>query len=432
MKTLRLVISILLICAVSVSVFAQGGSEKGSDGIVEIEYMLWDSNQQPAYEQAAALFMERNPNIKVVINQMGWGDYWTDIPRRMVAGDGPDVFTNHLAFANDFAKRGQILDIQPLVERDSVATDIYYPGLAELWTRDGHRWGLPKDWDTIAVVINVDMFKKAGIDVDSLDDWTWNPQDGGTFEETLRKVAAANPGTAGLGTFYASGFGQQEWSHLAHSTGFTYSQGNYSNQFNFNDPRLADTHEWFNRMIDAGVCVPLEDISALGDTTMFTSKKIAATFAGSWMIGYYANNVEFDVKFVSLPTGPVGKRSPFNGLADAIWSGSENQEEAWQWVKFLGSKDAQDIIGKAGVVFPAVKGSEEYTIAKHASNGIDVSAYTDLVKVSGQTFLFPLTDNAAAVQESFQNAFEKIYLENADASAVLTEANASVNKMLNE
>ena len=55
------------------------------------------------------------------------------------------------------------------------------------------------------------------------------------------------------------------------------------------------------------------------------------------------------------PIGPNGKRaSMFNGLADSIWVGSENKAGAAKWVEFLGSPDCQDIVGEAGVVFPAI------------------------------------------------------------------------------
>ena len=60
--------------------------------------------------------------------------------------------------------------------------------------RDGKRYGLPKDWDTVSVVYNTDMLKKAGIDPASLKDLTWNPQDGGTFGELIAKLTLDSAG----------------------------------------------------------------------------------------------------------------------------------------------------------------------------------------------------------------------------------------------
>ena len=123
---------------------------------VTIEYWLWDANQLPAYQACADAFMAANPNITVNITQSGWDDYWNNIQTGMVAGTAPDVFTDHLAKYPEFAAKEQLVDIQPYVERDGVDLGVYLGELADLWARDGKRFGLPKDWDTIAIVYNQD------------------------------------------------------------------------------------------------------------------------------------------------------------------------------------------------------------------------------------------------------------------------------------
>src|SRR5688500_7263291 len=130
---------------------------------VTIRYQLWDSAQQPAYQACADEFTKQNPNIVVKIEQLGWGDYWSGLQTSMVGGTAPDVFTNHLAKYPEFASKNQLVDIQPLVERDKVDVNQYIPGLADLWVREGKRYGLPKDWDTVAIVYNADMLQRAGV-----------------------------------------------------------------------------------------------------------------------------------------------------------------------------------------------------------------------------------------------------------------------------
>jgi multiple sugar transport system substrate-binding protein len=64
--------------------------------------------------------------------------------------------------------------------------------------REGKRYGLPKDWDIIAVFYNADLLTAAGIDPAIMKDWTWNAQDGGTFEETIAKLTLDANGKNGL------------------------------------------------------------------------------------------------------------------------------------------------------------------------------------------------------------------------------------------
>ena len=65
----------------------------------------------------------------------------------------------------------------------------------------------------------------------------------------------------------------------------------------------------------------------------------------------------------------------FNGLADSIWVGSKHQEEAWKWVKFLGSEEGQKIIAEHGVVFPAIKSAAEQAQQVMSKKGADVSPF---------------------------------------------------------
>jgi ABC-type glycerol-3-phosphate transport system substrate-binding protein len=155
---------------------------------VTIRYGLWDGNQQPAYEACAAAFTKTNPNITVKVEQAGWGDYWNGVQTGMVSDTAPDVFTNHLAKYPEFASKQQLVDLKPFIDRDGVDTKQYLAGLADLWGRDGKTYGLPKDWDTIAVVYNQDMLDKAGVTVDELNNAEWNAKDGGSFSQIIKKL----------------------------------------------------------------------------------------------------------------------------------------------------------------------------------------------------------------------------------------------------
>ena len=130
-----------------------------SAGAAEVKYMLWDSNQLPAYQQCAVDFQKANPGTTIKITQAGWDDYWTAISTGFISGTAPDVFTNHLAKYPEFAKNNQLVDLAPLIARDKVKTDIYANGLFDTWGRSGKQFGLPKDWDTI--ILSSELFKYA-------------------------------------------------------------------------------------------------------------------------------------------------------------------------------------------------------------------------------------------------------------------------------
>jgi multiple sugar transport system substrate-binding protein len=169
----------------------------GSANAVEVKYVLWDSNQLPAYQQCATDFQKKNAGITIKITQSGWGDYWTSISTGFVSGTAPDVFTDHLAKYPEFAKNDQLLDLTPFIKRDKVDTGAYSAGLYDIWGRGGKQYGLPKDWDTIGFIVNMEMAKKAGVSLAELQAMTWNPKDGGSFEQIVKKLAVDAKGNNG-------------------------------------------------------------------------------------------------------------------------------------------------------------------------------------------------------------------------------------------
>lgn len=441
MKFSRTLVLVVLVLALAVP--AVGLAQARQD--VTIRYMLWDNNQLPAYTECATQFMESNPDITVELEQLGWADYWTTIQSGFVTGDAPDVFTNHLAKYPEFVALEQLVDVQPLVERDGLPTDIYYPGLADLWVKDGSRYGLPKDWDTVAVIYNADMLEAAGIDPAVMDEWTWNSEDGGSFEQVVAQLTLDANGNNGLSPDFdkenvvqygftndwatAAGYGQTSFSVFTASTGWEYNDGLWGSEYYYDDPRFTQSIQRIADLwLDKGYAAPFADVSGLGSFALFQAGKAALTTDGSWMIGSYLGS-EFPVGFGRLPIGPEGRKSMFNGLADSIWVGSEHQEEAWQWVKYLASADCQNIVGQAGVVFPAIPEAADLSLNVRAEAGVDVSAFTLQAAEEGGTFLFPITDYGGEITVIMQEAMDRIALGEVDAETALNEANEEVNAL---
>ncbi len=119
----------------------------------------------------------------------------------------------------------------------------------------------------------------------------------------------------------------------------------------------------------------------------------------------------------------------FNGLADSIWTGSEHQEEAWEWVKYLGSAEAQEIIGSWGVVFPAIPSAAEAAQAAWDEKGLDVSPYLDQAQEEDGTFLFPIVDQASEFVAIVTPVFQSVALGDAQAADVFPGMNDEVNAL---
>jgi multiple sugar transport system substrate-binding protein len=444
MKTKQLVVLGSVLAAMGIALVTTTQAQSP----VEINYWLWDSNQEPAYKQCAENFSKVNPGIKVNVIQKGWDDYWTGITTGFISGTAPDIFTNHLAKYPEFANNQQIVDIAPFIKEDKVATDIYTGDLFKLWGRAGKQYGLPKDWDTVAIVYNKALLKEAGVSEASLASLTWNPKNGGSFEKIMAKLTVDANGNRGdspkfdktkvktfgwaslPGNSSGGAYGQTEWSHFAVSNGFKFNDGPWSTKYNYDDPKLAESLQWqADISLKKGYAPLFKDTKASAATNLFFAGKVAMIFDGSWMISTYKGNTKAEIGFAQLPIGPAGRKTMFNGLADSIWVGSKKQKEAWQWLKYMGTAACQDVVGNFGVVFPAIPSAVNKALASYKSKGLDVSAFTKEALAKNTTFLFPITDNAGEIGDIMQKALDRIFLGDAQAAEVLKEANTKVNAL---
>ncbi|MGF4041781.1 ABC transporter substrate-binding protein [Paenarthrobacter nitroguajacolicus] len=431
--------------AISLAACSGGSSTTAGEAKGDINYWLWDANQLPAYQQCASDFTKINPDIKVKITQRGYGDYWTTLTNGFVAGNAPDVFANHLSKYPEFADKKQLLALDDAVKKDGIKLDVYNEGLADLWVgQDGKRYGLPKDWDTVAMFYNKAMTDAAGITPEQMANLDWNPKDGGSYEKAIAHLTLDKNGkrgdeagfdknnvaTYGLGLESSgTGQGQTQWSFLTGTTGWTHTDKNpWGTKFNYDDPRFQETIKWWAGLADKGYMPKLETTVGASVSDAFGAGKAAVNTQGSWMIGQYTSYKGIETGIAPTPKGPDGKRaSMFNGLADSVWAGTKNPAASVKWVEYLASSACQDVVASKAVVFPAIKTSSEKAAEAFKAKGTDVSAFTTQV-TDGTTFLFPITENAAKVEGLMGPAMDAVVSGKKDANT-LSETNEKVNAL---
>lgn len=415
---------------------------------ITLRYALWDANQRPLYQQCANDFQQANPGIRIRITQQGWDDYWTTLSTGLVAETAPDVFTNHLSKYPDLVANGQLVDLAPYMQRDGVDLARYEPGLAAPWGRNGRQYGLPKDWDTVALLVNLDHARAQGVTLDELRSLRWNPQDGGSFGQVIARltrdasgrnalqpgfdktrvqvVGYQNPGPGGMS-------GQTEWSPFAVSAGFRYQDAAWDAALRYDDPVLAATITWLAGLPARGLSLPPQAVGKLGVETLFGTGRAAMVPVGAWMLGHYTRQLARPPRmahaWVPMPVGPTGERASMrNGLADSIWIGTRHREEAWAWVRHLAGADCQRRLAAAGVNFPALAGLSAHTLAVFRQRGVDAEAFAQMAK--SRIFAPPIVENAAEIDQLIGQAIERVLLGRAEAGPALAAANAKARSLV--
>ncbi|MFI9548058.1 ABC transporter substrate-binding protein [Streptomyces sp. NPDC052016] len=426
---------------------AKGGTAGSSSDTVT--YWLWDANQLPAYQACAKDFEQRNPGLHVRITQMGWDDYWTKLTASFIAGTQPDVFTDHIQ------KFGQFADLQVLEPLDDLGIEdsAYQPGLAANWIgQDGHRYGAPKDWDTVALFYNEEMAKDAGLTADQLGDLTWNPEDGGTFEKAVARLTVDGNGRRGDEPGFdknnvavyglatnggGDGDGQTQWSTFTASAGWTYTdRKRWGTEYQYDSRTFQSVIKWYFGLAEKGYMAPFTDYNSQSNqaNAQVAAGKAASAFDGAWMISTYAGFKGMKIRTAVTPEGPTGKRATMmNGLADSVTKNAHNKQGALKWVTYLSSDACQRTVGRYGIVFPATPDGTEAAVAAYEKKGIDVSAFTEPVadKKDFTTFSYPITDHAADVYALMHPAMQDIYGNGTPVSS-LDETNSQIDLILDQ
>ncbi|MDT7842223.1 ABC transporter substrate-binding protein [Streptomyces justiciae] len=426
---------------------AQGGA--AGSGANSVTYWLWDANQLPAYQACAKGFEKENPGLNVKITQMGWADYWTKLTASFIAGTEPDVFTDHIQ------KFGQFADLNVLEPLDDLGIDdsAYQAGLGANWVgQDGHRYGAPKDWDTVALFYNKKLTEAAGLTADQLNSLSWNPKDGGTFEKAIAHLTVDRNGKRGdepgfdknhvkvygLATGGAGdGDGQTTWSPFTASAGWNYTdKARWGDAYEYDSKTFQSVIDWYFGLAKKGYLAPFTDYTdgANPANAQVASGRAAAAFDGAWMISTYYGTKGLSVGTAVTPTGPSGKRATMmNGLADSVTRHARNKEGAKKWVKYLASNECQKTVGGYGIVFPATPDGTAAAVAAYRKKGIDVSAFTEPVtdKQHARTFSFPVTDYAADVYALMRPAMQDVFANDAPVSG-LTKTNDQINFILGQ
>ncbi|WP_199037015.1 ABC transporter substrate-binding protein [Glycomyces salinus] len=437
MRTMRTA-AVAALAAAPLALAACSGDD--GDGVT-LRYAFWDDNQVPAMEAIVEAFEDANPDIDIELEQNDWDAYWTSLDTQFAGQNAPDVFWNHVSKFPTFAESEVLLPIGDRIEEDGLDTSIYPAELYDSWTFDGEQYGLPKDWDSIALVYRIDALEAAGIDPAEVDDLEWNPDDGGTYVEFLQRLTIDENGNNALspdfdadnvaqyGTAMSSGTGQTDWWNYAVQNGCEIQSEPFG-PYLIDAPECVEavqfTADLYNRW---GVTVPATSTNqpAGGLANEFVSSGQAATATdGSWTLSAYREGLEQGTWAVGpLPSGPVGDGTVINGLSNAIYAGSEHPDEAWEFVKFLGSEEAQKIAADMGSVWPGVSSLNQNFTDFWAEEGVDVSGFQ--AAAEGPSTGYPLSLNDSVYSQVALEEFNQVWLGEKDAASATEEVVAEAN-----
>lgn len=382
MKKFCTLVSIVSLFMVVLAACGGAATQEVSNQPVTLRYMIWDKNQAPAMQQIIAEFKKTHPNINVnvEVTPSDSNQYWTKLETAATGGSAADVFWMNGPNFVKYASNDMILPLDDQINADKVSLSNYPSSLVALYTFNGKHYALPKDFDTVALWYNKQLFDAAGVKYPD-DSWNWD-----TLRAAAKKLTNPAKGVWGI----AAPLRDQEgfYNTIPQNGGYVISEDKKTS--GFDKPEAIGGIKFWTDLIQDKSSPTLAQMTDTLPKNLFESGKVAMMYAGSWNAIEFAQN-EYTKGKVDVAVLPKGKTraTVIHGLGNVIYANTKHPQEAWEFVKFLGSKEAAEIQAKTGTVIPAYNGTQQAWVQStpnfHLQVYIDELAYALPYPVSKNT-----------------------------------------------
>lgn len=380
--------------------------EVGSEP-VEIRFSGWAANPQETalLESLLFRFSTENPDVRVKYEPIT-GDYWQAMNTMVATGEEPDVYYMDIFQYPSFAQN------QVLQSLDACGIDgsAFIPSLIDAFTTDGTVYGIPKDFNTLGLFYNKDLFDQAGLDYPT-DDWTWDD------------LKAAAEAISALGDeFYGMGVPADAGRFPI----FVFQNGGNVMTDDFADtaldsPEAVAAAEYYTSFRADGSGATPDAVGEGWQGTAFGKGNFGMVFEGGWLIPYLRDqfpNINYGV--VTPPAGPGGEGNLIFTVAYVMSPNSENQEAACRLIDFLTNEASQTTVLESGFALPTRLSLQE---SEYLANNEASAAIFRGALEGAKPFMWGLV--GSDVNEQMGKAIERVYLEDqpvADAFAQAAEA----------
>ncbi|MGW3663813.1 extracellular solute-binding protein [Streptomyces sp. NPDC005141] len=355
-----------LVASFALAATACGGSDSSdgkSAGPTTITW--WDTsnatNEAPTYKALAKEFEKANPSIKVKYVNVPFDQAQNKFDTAAGSKGAPDILRSEVGWTPAFSKKGYFL---PLDGTTALADQAkFQPNLIEQAKFDGKTYGVPFVTDTLALVYNKALYKKAGI-TEAPKTWA----DLKTAAATIKKKTGVDGYWGSTQAYYAQSFLYGEGTNTVdadakkitvNSAEAKKAFGTWQGLFSGKGLHKADT--------TADAYAHIQDA--------FVNGKVASIIQGPWEITNFYKGSAFSDKanlgIATVPAGSTGKAgAPTGGHNLSVYAGSDkaHQEASLKFVKFMTSAKSQATIALKNSTLPTR--DDAYTAEVKADPGI--------------------------------------------------------------
>jgi multiple sugar transport system substrate-binding protein len=288
---------------------------------------------RPMYEELLARFHQLHPEIAIRPMWVPGTQYQTKLKTLIAAGKPPDIFWSGdvwVAYELPF-----LADLTDLVRRDAAELDLddFYPELLAAGRYQGRQMLMPRWFNVALLYYNRTLFDQAHEPYPS-PDWTWDD-----YLAAARRLTRRGPdGNVQIwGSTVTTGWWGEWLTYVRQAGGRLFSED--MNRCLLDSPQAIAGMQFYYDKIHEYRISPRP---GFGPDQGFLSGRIAMEFGGhtgNWIAYNQVPSLDWDIQI--LPRGPATRRGGEVAVDSfGISKDSRHVEQAWEFIKFLVSKQS--------------------------------------------------------------------------------------------
>ena len=410
MKNGKSVIAILALAAIVVA--ACGGTPGAStpsgtlgplSGDVRISGWSSTPTEDALLTDSINAFKAANPTVNVKWEPIAQ-DYSTVLKTNLAAGTEADVFYIDVADIDSLMKTGKLLALDDYMAKTGTKKDDFVSTLINAFSYNGKIYGIPKDFNTLGLVYNKDLFKAAGV-AEPTNDWTWND-----LSTAAKKLTTG--GVVGLSLpADAARFMPFLWQ----------AGGDLANINNAAGQAAVDFYTGFEAK-DSLSKLPSElGMGWAGEA--FEKGKAAMVFEGGWLPADLNNNFKsVNYGVVQMPKGTAAKSNLIFTVSYSVSAKTKNPNAAWALLNYLTGSDNQSKVLKAGFALPTRQALASSITNVNSKAIFDGAPY-------GKPFNYA-SSNTSKVNDEIAKSLESIMLKKSSVKDALDKLATTIKPLL--
>ncbi|WP_428674586.1 ABC transporter substrate-binding protein [Roseibium sp.] len=395
------------LAALAIGAFAPAAS---AETVVDFTVAEYSSKTGPFFQEVADAFQKQNPDITINIEVVPWDTLLQRLTTDIAGGSAPDISIIGTRWLLDFASQGIAEPIDGYLTPEFKGTFIdtfMAPSVI-----DGQIMGLPVAASARAMMVNMDLYEKAGVAP---------PTNWDELYASSQKIAA-------LPDTYAFGLQGKEIETDAYFYYALWTFGgnilNADGSSGIDSPEAIEAATFYKQMIDEGLTQPSPTNYSREDVfNLFKQGKVGTIFTFPMLIPQIKAETP-DLNYKIMPF-PEKRANATYGVTDTLmmFADSDVKDAAWKFIEFAYADEWRSKFDRGEGFLPVTKNvaKEEYYTTDPDISGF--AAGLPYAKFA------PTIANWEEIADTTVRAMQQIYLDQATPEEALGSAAASINKI---